>query len=133
MALALLRLHPIALRFGPSTTGGSSDAALGLPELFSEVRDPERLDNLLAPGSRRSQTSRPPVVAKIKSVPEEGPVLNVEQVFALWSAAIKAAKALDDQPLTKQPPTLPQHTQVLSDTCPSTPLPAKSLSTTPTL
>ncbi|KAI0762965.1 hypothetical protein C8Q74DRAFT_1292850, partial [Fomes fomentarius] len=112
------------------------DAARGLPELFPEVRDLEQLDKLLVHGSRTSRTSRR---CEDQGVPEEGPVLNVEQVFALWSVATKALDVsvaqgalqgfyLQDQRFTKKPLTLPQHT--VSDTCPSTPSPAKSLSRT---
>lgn len=129
---ALLTLHAIALRFGSGSKGGVSgtpipvprtshlpvfsdnvipsllvhlrvidlsaaDAPLGLPELFPEARDPERLEKLLAAAEREE-----PVVAKISSVPKEGPVLTVEQAFVLRAAAIdacelivEAAKTLD--------------------------------------
>ncbi|KAI0780006.1 hypothetical protein C8Q74DRAFT_1415659 [Fomes fomentarius] len=67
----------------------TADAALGLPELFPEARDPERLEKLLAAAEREE-----PVVAKISGVPKEGPVLNVEQAFVLRAAAIDACELL---------------------------------------
>ncbi|KAI0743411.1 hypothetical protein C8Q80DRAFT_1106852 [Daedaleopsis nitida] len=123
---AMLTLHAIALRFGssPSPTVPiprtahlpifsdnvipsllvhlgvidlSTASSHGLAQLFPEAREPGRLDALLARAAPLE-----PVVAKIKAVPKEGPLLTVEQAFVLRAAAIdacelivEAAKTLD--------------------------------------
>ncbi len=115
----MLTLHAIALRFGKSDTPSvpvprtshlpifsdnvipsllvhlgvidlsTADDALGLPSLFPEARDPERLSALLAAAEPVGD-----VVAKIKTVPKEGPLLTVEQAFVLRAAAIDACELI---------------------------------------
>ncbi|TFK88738.1 hypothetical protein K466DRAFT_488319 [Polyporus arcularius HHB13444] len=116
---AMLTLHAIALRFGKSDTPSvpvprtshlpifsdnvipsllihlgvidlsTADDALGLPSLFPEARNPERLSTLLAAAEPVGD-----VVAKIKTVPKEGPLLTVEQAFVLRAAAIDACELI---------------------------------------
>ncbi|PIL34033.1 hypothetical protein GSI_03742 [Ganoderma sinense ZZ0214-1] len=122
---ALLTLHAIALRFGKSDTPAipvprtdhlpifsdnvipsllihlgvidlsAADASLGLPQLFPDAQNPERLEALLAAAQPEE-----PVVAKIKSVPKEGPLLSVEQAYVLRAAAIDACELIVEQAKT---------------------------------
>ena len=116
---ALLTLHTIALRLGRSDSSAvpvprtdhlpifsdnvipsllihlgvidlrTADASLRLPQLFPEAQNPERLGALLAAAQPEE-----PVVAKIKSVPDEGPLLTVEQAYVLRAAAIDACELI---------------------------------------
>lgn len=67
----------------------TADAALGLPQLFPDAQNPERLEALLA-AAQPEET----VVAKVKSVPKEGPLLTVEQAYVLRAAAIDACELI---------------------------------------
>ncbi|RPD63737.1 hypothetical protein L227DRAFT_359969 [Lentinus tigrinus ALCF2SS1-6] len=122
---AMLTLHAIALRFGTSDTPAvpvprtshlpifsdnvipsllvhlgvidlsTADPALGLPTLFPEARDPERLSALLAAAEPVGD-----VVAQIKTIPKEGPLLTVEQAFVLRAAAIDACELIVEKAKT---------------------------------
>ena len=73
----------------------TADPALGLPTLFPEARDPERINTLLAAAEPVGD-----VVANIKTVPKEGPLLTVEQAFVLRAAAIDACELIVEKAKT---------------------------------
>ncbi|KAI0829880.1 hypothetical protein BC628DRAFT_1314556 [Trametes gibbosa] len=66
-----------------------ADPALGLPQLFPDAQDPERLRALL-------DVAEPvdPAVKKSKEVPKEGPLLTVEQAYVLRAAAVDACELI---------------------------------------
>ncbi|KAI0356348.1 hypothetical protein OH77DRAFT_1453276 [Trametes cingulata] len=118
---ALLTLHAVALRFGGSESSSvpiprtshlpifadnvipsllihlgvidlsSADPALGLPQLFPDARNPERLQALLAAAEPADPTTN-----KSREVPKEGPLLTVEQAYVLRAAAIDACELIVD-------------------------------------
>ncbi|OSD01288.1 hypothetical protein PYCCODRAFT_1478569 [Trametes coccinea BRFM310] len=116
---AMLTLHSVALRFGnsessipiPRTTHlpifsdnvipsllvhlgvidlTNADSSLGLPQLFPDAQNPERLQALLS----AAEPVDPAAAKKEKEVPKEGPLLTVEQAFILRAAAIDACELI---------------------------------------
>ncbi|KAH9894955.1 hypothetical protein C8Q73DRAFT_480034 [Cubamyces lactineus] len=117
---AMLTLHAVALRFGSSESSSvpvprtahlpifsdnvipsmlvhlgvidltNADTSLGLPELFPDAQNPERLSALLA----AAEVVDPAAAKKDKEVPKEGPLLTVEQAYVLRAAAIDACELI---------------------------------------
>ncbi|KAK7685338.1 hypothetical protein QCA50_011702 [Cerrena zonata] len=130
---ALLTIHAIALRFGtmtpppfpiPRTSNlpifsdnvipsmlvhlgviDLSTATLGLAEIFPNANNRETLDALLSLPPPAEETKGP----KTKTVPKEGPILTVEQAFALRAAAIDACELIVETARNLTDEELSQH------------------------
>lgn len=82
----------------------TSKPSLGLAKIFPDANNPETIQALLS----LPPSSEEPKGSKTKTVPKEGPILTVEQAFALRAAAIDAcelivetARNLTDEELSK--------------------------------
>ena len=71
----------------------TSKPSLGLTKIFPDASNPETLTSLLS-HPEPADTPKEPKGTKTKAVPKEGPILSVEQAFALRAAAIDACELI---------------------------------------